>query len=203
VRIQEPFVLYRSYLWMGGLFAVLPLLLGNVPARRALVYLLGASLLITPLAWNRLTTFSHPLLLWDDAASLIQDRPYAPGFERIYFNRGHAFYRLNLKQKAFEDYSRAIAVKPDFSYVYSDRGQVYIDRGQYQEALSDFNKSIELKSDYANPYLGRGMVFEALHDIAAARADFQKSCELGMQAGCDKLQKMGAFIFSYAPPRSP
>jgi len=184
---------------------VLPLLLGNVPARRAAVYLLGASLLIAPLAWNRLTTFSHPLLLWDDAAALIQDRPYLPGFERIYFNRGHAFYRLNLKQKALEDYNRVIAFKPDDSYVYNDRGAVYSDFGQHQEALRDFNKSIELKPDVANPYFGRGLVFEALHDIAAARADFQKNCELGMQAGCDRLRRMdgGSASTLHAPPRFP
>jgi hypothetical protein len=191
VRIQEPFVLYRSYLWMGGTFAVLPVLLGNIPARRAVVYLLGASLLIVPLAWNRLTTFSHPLLLWDDAASLIQDRPYLPGFERIYYNRGIAFYGVNLKQKALEDYSRVIAEKPDYSYAYNNRGEIYFDFGRYQEALLDLNKSIELKPDNANPYLGRGLVFEALHNIPAARTDFQKSCELGMQSGCERLRKVG------------
>ncbi len=192
IRIQEPFVLYRSYLWMGGLFATLPLMLGNLPARRAVVYLLGASLLLVPLTWNRLTTFSHPLLLWDDAATLIQDRPYLPGFERIYFNRGHAFYQLKLTQKALDDYNQVIALKPDNSYVYNDRGVIYYERGQYQEALLDFNKSIALKQDAANPYLGRGLVFVALHDQPAASADFRQSCELGMTSGCAQLRKISA-----------
>ena len=203
VRIQEPFVLYRSYLWMAGVFAVLPLLLGNLPARRAITYLLAMALLLAPLAWNRLTTFSHSLLLWDDAASLIDGRPYLPGFERIYFNRGHGFYKVGLKQKAFEDYNWVIAHRPDYSYAYNDRGEVYYDRGQYREALRDLNKSIELKPDFANPYFGRGLVLEGLHNMAAAQADFRKSCELGRQAGCDKLRKMDGVSVSRAPPQSP
>ena len=191
IRIQEPFVLYRSYIWMGCAFALLPVLFGSMPVRRALAVLLGASLLMLPLAWNRLTTFTHPLLLWDDAASLIQDRPYLPGMERVYHNRGLSFYRVKMKQEALGDYNRALELNPDYSYVYNDRGAVYLDEGRYQEALRDFNKSIELKSDYARPYLGRGLVFEALHEHSAARADFRKSCELGMAAGCDKFRGMG------------
>lgn len=191
VRIQEPFVLYRGYIWMGCAFALLPVLFGSIPARRALAVLLGASVLMLPLTWNRLTSFSHPLLLWDDAVSLVQDRPYMPGVERVYHNRGLAFYRVKMKKEALADYNKALELNPDYSYVYNDRGAIYLEGGRYQEALSDFNKSIALKADYARPYLGRGLVFEALHDPSAARADFRKGCELGMGASCDKARGMG------------
>ena len=187
VRIQEPFVLYRSYMWMAGIFSALPLLLGSVLSRRMAVYVLGAAMLLALFAWNRLVTFSHPLLLWDDAAALIADRPYEPGFERIYFNRGHAFNKLNMNQQALDDCSRVIAYRPDYSYAYNDRGEVYYKLGQYRQALDDLNKSIELKPDLPNPYFGRGLVLEALREPLAARADFMKSCELGMRAGCGRL----------------
>ena len=190
VRIQESFVLYRSYLWMGGIFAVLPVLLGNIPARRAFAYLLGASLLMLPLAWNRLTTFSHPLLLWDDAATLIQDKQNLTGLERIYHNRGLAFYRVKMKQEALDDYNRALVLKPSYGHVYNDRGAIYLELGRHQEALRDFDKAVELVPNYARPYLGRGMVFEARHDLPAARANFEKSCELGWKAGCTKVQML-------------
>lgn len=189
VRLQEPLVLYRSYLWMGGIFAALPVLFGAVPTRRAIVSLLVVSVLMFPLAWNRLTTFSHPLLLWDDAAALIQGQPYLPGFERIYFNRGHAFHRLKLKQKALEDYNQVIAYKPDYSYVYNDRGAVYLSDGRHQEALRDFDKAIELLPSNPEPYLRRGLTLKALHEHAAALKNYQKACELGLSAACVKLRE--------------
>ena len=79
VRIQESFVLYRSYLWMPGLLIVIPLLFLNMRAKPALAVLSLISVLMLPLSWERLTTFSHPLLLWDDAAKLVEGRPYLPG----------------------------------------------------------------------------------------------------------------------------
>jgi hypothetical protein len=39
VRIQEPFVLYRSYLWMPGLLAALPVLFGWLAPKRACIVL--------------------------------------------------------------------------------------------------------------------------------------------------------------------
>ncbi|TSA48316.1 MAG: tetratricopeptide repeat protein [Nitrosomonadales bacterium] len=191
VRIQEPFVLYRSYLWMGGIFAALPVLFRAVPARRAFVSLLAVSLLMFPLAWDRLTTFSHPLLLWDDAASLIQDKRDIPGLERIYHNRGLSFYRVKMKREALDDYNRALALKPDDGYVYNDRGAVYLDDGRYQEALRDFDKAVALVPNYPRPYLGRALVLEALHDRPTARENYLKACGLGMSAACIKLREMG------------
>src|SRR5262249_17274884 len=66
-RVQGPFVLYRSYLWMPLLFAALPALLWRLPRLSrhapvgvACVALAGASI-------ERLATFRSPLALWDDA----------------------------------------------------------------------------------------------------------------------------------------
>jgi tetratricopeptide (TPR) repeat protein len=202
VRIQEPFVLYRSYLWAPGIFSALPLLFGHLPARRIVIYALSVAVLLAPLAWNRLTSLSHPLLLWDDAASLLQGRPYLPGFERIYFNRGHAFYQAGMQQRAIEDYNRVIAQQPDFSYAYNDRGVIYYERKQLQDALNDFNKSIQLKPDFANPYHGRALILEALHSETAAQQDFVRSCQLGRQAACDKLST-NTISASSEPPQSP
>lgn len=191
VRIQESFVLYRSYLWMGGAIAVLPvLLLGNIPARRAAVYLLGVCLLLIPLTWNRLTTFSHPLLLWDDAASLIEGRAYLPGFERVYHNRSTALYEVGLKQQALDDCNRVIALNPGFGFIYSNRGAIYYDWGRYEEALRDFNKSNEIKPGYARPYLGRGMLFEKLKILPTARENYVVSCKLGLRDGCEMLRRL-------------
>ncbi|MEW6313703.1 MAG: tetratricopeptide repeat protein [Pseudomonadota bacterium] len=189
IRIQEPFVLYRSYLWMAGLVIVFPLLFIRVQAKRAAIGLGLISVLMVPLAWNRLTTFSHPLLLWDDAATLVEGKPYQPGMERIFHNRGIMLSKTKLKQEAIDDYTTAINMKPDYSYAYSDRGAMYYEMKRFAEALQDFDTAITLNPTYPNPYQGRGLVYVELGDRAKAMEDFRKSCELGRR-GCDKLKEL-------------
>jgi len=186
VRIQESFVLYRSYLWMSVLCSVIPLLFMRVQLKLAAVSLSLLCALMAPLAWDRLTTFSHLLLLWDDAAKLVEGRPYLPGMERIYHNRGIALSRTKLKQEAIADYSAAIRMNPKYSYAYNDRGAMYLELRQYAEALKDFDTAIALNPSYPNAYQGRGMVYEALGEQTRARENYKKSCELGRR-GCDKL----------------
>src|SRR3569623_1220646 len=65
VRIQETFVLYRSYVWMPGLFAAFPFLFEKAKAKRVALLSCALMLCIVPITWGRLVTFSSPLLLWD------------------------------------------------------------------------------------------------------------------------------------------
>lgn len=73
VRIQEPFVLYRSYLWMSGLPVALLPFLATTPRKTAVTLLSALCLVIAALAWNRLDSFSDNLKLWSDAAAKNQN----------------------------------------------------------------------------------------------------------------------------------
>lgn len=186
VRIQEPFVLYRSYLWMSVGVMLLPLMFIRVSARFGAVCLTAICLLMVPLSWDRLITFSHPLLLWDDAAKLIEGVPEQPGMERLYHNRATALSRTTLKEEAIADYTTAIRMKPDYSYAYNDRGAMYFALKRYAEALKDFDTAITLNPTYANAYEGRGMVHEVFGNQTLAQESFYLSCRLG-QRSCGKL----------------
>lgn len=184
VRIQESFVLYRSYLWMPMILVLVPLALFKMRMKYALVALSLIAVLMFPLAWNRLTTFSHPLLLWDDAAKLVEGKPYLPGMERIYHNRAIELSKTKLKQEAIADYTTAIRMKPNYSYAYNDRGAAYASLGQYAEALNDFNEAIRLKPDYGLPYIGRGLMLEKAGRYEDAKKSFDMACQLGYQSAC-------------------
>jgi hypothetical protein len=190
VRIQESFVLYRSYLWMVGAFAAMPFLFQRMPAKRAAILLTIFALIMIPLSWARLKTFSHPLLLWDDAAHLIEGKEARPGVERIYNNRGVAWTHLMHFTEAIEDYNKSIAINPEYSRAYNNRGWTYMELKQYPQALADLNKAITLSPQASRSYLGRGLVYEALGNLVAARKDFEASCLMGSPQGC---QKSGAF----------
>ncbi|MGA7750761.1 MAG: tetratricopeptide repeat protein [Gallionella sp.] len=179
VRIQEPFALYRSYLWMPGLFAALPVLFKRFAPRKVFVLLTIVSLLLIPLALNRLHTFSSTLLLWDDAEKLVRNKHNVFGAERIYYNRGTELGQLKRYKEAIADFSSAIAIAP-FDLLYGNRATAYYFLGEYQNALRDFDRAIELDPDNANSYYGRAMTYRILGDFKAAQDDLRKSCALGL-----------------------
>src|SRR5262249_57732865 len=124
-RLQEPFVLYRSYLWMPLLFAALPALLWRLPrlSRHALVgvacvALAGASI-------ERLATFRSPLALWDDAVRKNAD-VQAPFVERSYLNRGQILYALGRREEALADFDRAISLNERFPDAWVARASVHL-----------------------------------------------------------------------------
>lgn len=187
VRIQEPFVLYRSYLWMPLSFALAyALFVSRLRQRWAVGLTAAVALAYAAFSANQLYTFSQPLFIWDQAAKLADNRSDLLGVDRIYHNRGRAFYDLGLRDLAMSDYSKAIEIAPDIPLSYNNRGAIYLDMRRYDEALADFNKAISL-GRFGNPLMGRGLVYKALGKTDAARADFKASCQMGFQRACDEL----------------
>lgn len=189
VRLQEIFVLYRSYLWAPALFVLIAMVLRRLSKQLAIII---ASLLLVFLfafSFDRLTSFSHRYLLWDEAARLAEKNEKLPGvagLARIYHNRGLALYREGFVDKAIEDYDRALARKPDYSYVYNDRGAARLDIKDYAGALKDFDTSIRLKNDYVRPYAGRALALAAMGRTRDAKDAFDLACSLGWKASCGK-----------------
>jgi hypothetical protein len=179
IRIQEPFVLYRSYLWMPGLFAALPLACAGLVPKRAFVLLAAFCLLLVPLALDRMHTFSTPFLLWDDAARLLHDKPGVYGAERIYYNRGTELGKLKRYDEAIADLGKAIVARPDLDAAYGNRAGAYYFQGKYREALRDYDSAIALNRNIAESYYGRAVTYRALGEFEAAQEDFRKSCALG------------------------
>ena len=190
VRVQESFVLYRSYLWMAGLFAALPLLCGGLKAKRAFALLLSISIVLFPLSWNRLNTFSSPVLLWDDAEKLVRNTAKQPWSDRIYYNRGNAYSKIGLRQQAIEDYNKAIAIHPGVSQMYNNRGFVYFEQGRVAEAMRDFDQAIEINPEHAKAHVGRALIYEMANNYPAAMENFKRSCELGLPLTCPKWREL-------------
>ncbi|MEI6336182.1 MAG: hypothetical protein WCS87_16605 [Methylococcaceae bacterium] len=190
IRIQEPFVLYRSYLWMAGAFAALPFLCQKLNTKQAAISLTLVALFMMPLSWLRLTTFSHPLLLWDDAARLFEnsEEQYL-GIDRIFYNRGTELILVKRYDEAIADFSKAIELKGHYTGdAYFNRRYAYMQNQQYMLALSDSNKAIELAPKKAVYYLGKAHVLEALKDSTAAWLAYKQACTLGSSIACHKTE---------------
>lgn len=187
VRIQESFVLYRSYLWMAGIFAALPFLLKHLRLRLSFVGMLFCAILLAALAVNRLTVFSDSLLLWDDALTLVKNRHDLPGVDRIYFNRGKYLTSIKRYQDALADLQTAATLNPKFYYYRYGVAAGYMNMARYSEAIPEFNKAIEQEPQFMRSYFGRGLAELEVGDKTAARTDFENSCKMGWQSSCKKL----------------
>ena len=183
IRVQEPFVLYRSYLWMPGLLLLVPLLLSKWPGRKTLVALGAAALLLAPLAVNRLWVFADNYRLWNDAARLLPDERIA-GADRIFFNRGQAEEGRGQLGDAVADFQRVLAISPQYAPVHFELGWVYLRTGRHEDAMAQFDAAIANDPKYAPAYYGKAMVMKMRHEHAAAAELMAKSCELKSQIAC-------------------
>jgi tetratricopeptide (TPR) repeat protein len=187
VRIQESFVIYRSYLWMPGIFACLPFLFQRAPGKRAALLLAALALVMLPVTWARLTTFSSPLQVWNDAARLIDGKDNRPGVERIYHNRGLFLLKSGYPEQSLKDFNKAITLYPQYLLALNDRAAAYLTMGKYTQALVDFNSALAINPDFARSQLGRALTYEGLGNHDAALRDYGTLCMLGYTEGCGKL----------------
>ncbi len=183
IRVQEPLVLYRSYLWMPGLLLFIPLLLLKWPGRRAMFALGLAALLLAPLAVNRLWVFADTYRLWNDAALLLSDERVA-GADRIFYNRGQAAAGSGQLEAAIADFQKAAELSPQYAPVRFELGWAYARTGRNQEAMVQFDAAIADDPLYANAYYGKGMLLKMRHEDKQAAEYMEKSCELKHAMAC-------------------
>lgn len=179
-RIQEPFVLYRSYLWMSGLPIVLFSFMGSLPKKFIPAFLGGFCLMLAILAWNRLDTFSSDLKLWSDAVDKYEgdNLPYA---ERAFNNRGNAYLNLGEFQKAQEDFKKAATISPKYADAYSNIGGAYFLQKNFPAALESYNTAINLKPDYAKYRINRSTLLLQMGRYGDALKDCEHALQLDAQ----------------------
>lgn len=191
VRVQESFVLYRSYLWMAGACCVLPLLLDWLDKKIAAIIVASVAIAMFPISMERLSSFGHPWVLWDDAEKLVKNRPDLPGAYRIYYNRGTELIKIDRYDLAIEDLILAAKLNPGWPFSYNNLGSAYLKIGAWRESVDAFTKSIDIArakkmGDNPKPFYGRANAYEKLGEAAKARDDYEVTCRLD-KMGCEKL----------------
>jgi tetratricopeptide (TPR) repeat protein len=183
IRVQEPFVLYRSYLWMPGLMLLLSLLIIKLPGRRTMLVMGLSALLMLPLAWNRLWVFGDNYRLWNDAALLLNSEQ-TPGADRIFYNRGIASSADKKPGESIADLERSVAINPQLGPIHYALGVEYLKASRYEEALAQFD--IAIKTDPVNnkAYYAKGLTFKRMGDEVHAIQEMKKSCELNNMSAC-------------------
>lgn len=183
IRVQEVFVLYRSYLWLPGFMLLPPLLFGALPDRKVMLAGALAALLLVPLSWNRLWVFADNYRLWDDAVQLLHGEDRL-GAQRTYYGRGYASAEKGEWAKAIGDYKKSLQISSAFPQVRQALAGAYANAGRNEEALAEYERAIAADPKNAEAYYGKAIFLKKMRDNARALATMQQSCDLGKDMAC-------------------
>jgi tetratricopeptide (TPR) repeat protein len=104
--------------------------------------------------------------------------------DKIYLNRGMAYYNLGKFPEAESDFSNAVDINPKYSAAYHSWGMLKYEQQDYEEAVNLFNKALQLEEDNPVIYYNLGMTYVRLKDLNKACYYFNKSCTLGYKNAC-------------------
>jgi protein O-mannosyl-transferase len=151
IRVQEPYVIYRSYLWMTGLPILLAPALARFPAKWVLAGLSAACLAFVPLSRDRIESFSSQVRLWDDA---VRKNAGSSGalIERGYHNRGLAYLQAGQYPDALRDFERALQINERDVSAWVGRATLFARTGSLERAMSDLERAVAIDPTYAEAW---------------------------------------------------
>lgn len=170
VWVQDPFVLYRSYLWaltVPGFVA-----LACVWVRPSTVLRVGVVwvLVLAPLSVERLLSLKDPITAWTDAVDKID--PKAPanavGRDRAFSNRGAYLFERGNYPGAAMDYQQAIALGDPQGNAWYNYGEVLQKQNQHVKALDAFSKAAKRGFGLPVLWVKRGDSLVAVGDFPSA-----------------------------------
>jgi len=188
-RFQEPFVLYRSYLWAPGVLIALAATLSAFPLRATM----AASVLAIPLlmyqAHERLVVFSSSFLLWEDAVAKLPEKPVPWGSRTLYM-MGREYMYGGQPHKAIEIAEKCMAQYPDTVHCHYARGVVHFLQGQYDLALPYLARAVELQPDSGIAHHRLGLVLEGLGRTQEAKAEYERASDLGFKGADLEIRRL-------------
>jgi protein O-mannosyl-transferase len=191
VRFQEPFVLYRSYLWAPGMLISVAALLSAAPVRAAAACVVLAVPVLLYQARDRLVTFSSPLLLWEDAYLKLPAQPVPWGSRTLYMV-GREYVYGGKREKAVEVADRCLAQYPGTVHCYLARGFIHFLAGEYELALPYLSRAVELRPTGAISHHRLGLVLERLGRTSEAIAEYRRASELGFSGADYEIERLQA-----------
>ncbi len=175
--IQDPFVLYRSYLWAPMLCALLALALTGLRPRT--VYSLGLvlALVLGALSWERVQSLRDEDSAWSDAIDKVdlQAPANAVGRWRPYLNRGAYHLEREAAQDALRDFDMAIKLGEPMGSAHMNRGVALQLLHRYADALAALQAAENAGFTERPLYYHRAVSQAALRQYSAAFDNFTKS----------------------------
>ena len=177
VWVQDPFVLYRSYLWALGIPGIVILL--TLGMRPKVLLTLGCIIIFifVGIAYERVKTLRTSLSAWTDAIEKIDPKapPQAVGRWRPFSNRGMIYLAkgdVNLAQRDFESALKYGEIK---GYAYYGLASCFTLQKKDQEALQAYLQAEKQGLTSEAMYFGRANIYRKLRQWAPAIEDYTRA----------------------------
>lgn len=98
-----------------------------------------------------------------------------------YNNRGNGYKDDGDYDRAIQDYSHAIQLKPDYALAFYNRGNAFDSTSDYDRAIKDYDQAVRLEPDDGNAFYafyGRGYAYNAKGDYDRAIQDYDQAIRL-------------------------
>jgi len=109
---------------------------------------------------------------------------------KVLANRGVLYLGKEMRDKAEEDFRRAVQQDPKCADAYNGFGMLHFLEGQNQSALENFTRTIKLNPIHASAFFNRGYVYLRRGEKDRAVTDFRDACRLKNQNGCDAARRL-------------
>ncbi len=105
-----------------------------------------------------------------------------PDHPNVLVERGNAYLRMNEAKRAYDDFTKAISIKPRLARAYMLRASALVELGQTDEAIADLNKSLKLKPHF-QAYSLRGRLLAQSGKFKQGLPDLNESIRLRPTSG--------------------
>ena len=174
VWIQDPFVLYRSYLWAIGIPGLVAVLLMDL--RPKTIYLAGLviGIILAGLAFERTLSLRDELSVWNDAVAKVDLNAPTNAFGRWrpYLNRGNYYLEAGVPELAYRDFSQAELLGDFGGSARFSMGMSLKLMNRQKDAIDAFNLAEQRGFSESALYLQRAEALAILGRFGEARRDF-------------------------------
>lgn len=171
VWVQDPFVLYRSYLWAIGVPGLIFFLAHGFPRWGLLLVGLSVALIFIWQALDRVVSLSTPERAWSDAIAKLPDDPRSVGRWFPYLNRGLIYVDENRQTEAIADF-KASASLGDRGIGMHNIGVVLLQADQPRAALQALDGAERQGYDLFSLYYQRAQIYHRLEQWPLANRDY-------------------------------
>jgi len=202
IWIQDPFVVYRSYFWLIGLPAFLPILqikLGNKPTMAIVVAL---TLGFSAASIIKQQTFKTELALWDDAVryNARTDDPLVLGKERALNERALQNIKAGHSDEALADYKKAIEINPRDPSLYANLGALYVLMSRFDLANAAFEKALSIDPKHPRARYNKAAMLAQNNQIADAMRELNDILKDPQTASQDAYEARGVLLLKSGVP---
>jgi tetratricopeptide (TPR) repeat protein len=146
---------------------------GSIVGKAGIAIALLLVVSLSSLTIRQITVWRDSFSLW---TSVIEKR--TEGIPMAYVNRGAAFQKKGLLEKAVADYETAIGLDPSDSRAYISLGAALDQMGHFDRAKDAVERAIALDPSSHEAFRNRGLLFEKMGRLDEAITDYARAIVL-------------------------